>query len=195
MLLFGSGVGWRPIVIGALLALSLPTAALPASATDVRAAATTEFVAMTPARLLDTREGIGTAAGAIGPGGIIELQITGVEGIPADAVAVAVNVTSTQADATTFVTIWPTGTERPESTSFDRSSTSRTARCRFSRTSTATVGIWSSLPAETGNSSLSGNDADPQPGNPGWAGDRLDPEIADSSAYLDLQTLAPIGVA
>ena len=68
---------------------------------------------LTPARILDTRDGTG-GIGAIGPGATANVQITGRGGVPASGVtAVAMNVTVTEPTADGFLTIYPTGTTRP----------------------------------------------------------------------------------
>ena len=72
------------------------------------------YVGLSPARVLDTRTGIGVAAGRVGAGGQVDVQVAGVGAVPADAGAVVVNVTSTDASASSFVTVWPSGSARPE---------------------------------------------------------------------------------
>ena len=74
------------------------------------------FVALAPARVFDTRAG----QPAPGPKGLvaadksIDVQMTGVEGIPATGVsAVVINLTGTAAVGAGFVTAWPTGQTRP----------------------------------------------------------------------------------
>jgi len=83
------------------------------------------FVAVTPTRVLDTRgpgDGpIGVAsAGKIGAGQQIDLPLTtpapnrASAPLPADAVSAVLNVTVDQdADAKSFITVWPTGQPRP----------------------------------------------------------------------------------
>jgi hypothetical protein len=74
------------------------------------------FEPLDPVRILDTRSGVGTVGGLIaplGPGGTIDLQVTGAGGVPDDATAVVMNVTYTNATAAGFVTVWPSGTSRP----------------------------------------------------------------------------------
>jgi hypothetical protein len=70
-----------------------------------------------PARVLDTRDGTGTGGvvNPVGPGGIINVKVTGVAGVPATGVvAVALNVTETQASGPpSYLTVWPTGTAQP----------------------------------------------------------------------------------
>ena len=67
-----------------------------------------QYTAVAPARLLDTRTGTKPVAGTT-----VDVQITG-SGIPANATAVVLNTTSTEATAAGFVTVFPTGTARPE---------------------------------------------------------------------------------
>ena len=69
------------------------------------------YVAVTPARLVDTR----ATGGSLGPASRMDLQVTGVAGIPADAKAVALNVTAVNAAGVTYVSAWPAGRPRPNS--------------------------------------------------------------------------------
>lgn len=69
---------------------------------------------LTPARILDTRDGTGAPAAAVGPGRSIDLTVAGVGGVPVSGVgAVALNVAVTGASAPSFLTVWPTGEARP----------------------------------------------------------------------------------
>ncbi|MCB1249087.1 MAG: M4 family metallopeptidase [Acidimicrobiales bacterium] len=73
------------------------------------------YNAVTPARVLDTRDGTGrngTVAKVAG-GSSIDLTVTGVGGVPADATAVAVNMTVTNATAASHLTVWPKGVTMP----------------------------------------------------------------------------------
>ncbi len=73
-----------------------------------------QVVPVVPLRLLDTRSGVGAPAAKVVPGGTVELTVTGgTTGVPADAAAVALNVTVTEADGNGFVTVWPCGSDRP----------------------------------------------------------------------------------
>ena len=81
---------------------------------------TTSFGALTPARLLETRgglntiDGLGNGAGAVGPAATVDVQVTGRGGVPATGVgSVALNVTATEATAGTFLTAHPAGVPRP----------------------------------------------------------------------------------
>jgi hypothetical protein len=72
------------------------------------------YTPLTPARILDTRDGTGGISGALPPGGTVDVQLTGRGGVPASGVtAVAVNVTVTQPSGSGFLTIYPSGTARP----------------------------------------------------------------------------------
>lgn len=66
-----------------------------------------------PARLLDTRSGLGGAT-TVGAGGIVSLQVTGRGNVPTTGVsAVVLNVTATRPMAGSYVTVWPDGMDRP----------------------------------------------------------------------------------
>jgi hypothetical protein len=75
------------------------------------------FTAVDPTRILDTRDGTGVAdhhTGPLGAGQVIELDVTGVAGIPeTGAGAVVLNVTVTQAANRGWVTVYPCGNARP----------------------------------------------------------------------------------
>jgi hypothetical protein len=49
----------------------------------------------------------------IGAGKSINVTVAGVDGVPAGATAVALNVTAVGATGPTFLTVWPTGATRP----------------------------------------------------------------------------------
>ena len=77
------------------------------------------YTSTSPVRLLDTRPGLktvdGTGAG-IGlrrAGSIYQLQVTGRAGVPANATAVVLNLTSAEARGTGFATAYPCGTTPP----------------------------------------------------------------------------------
>lgn len=71
------------------------------------------FEGVTPTRILDTRSGLGAGARPVGPAETITLQVAGRAGVPADARAVVMNVTTTESSEPSFITVWPTGQERP----------------------------------------------------------------------------------
>ena len=69
---------------------------------------------LSPARILDTRSGVGAPAATVPAGGSITLQVTGRGGVPESGVGAAVlNVTVTQPATAGHLTAYPTGTSRP----------------------------------------------------------------------------------
>ena len=80
------------------------------------------FVGAVPVRLVDTRNAIGGPSGVITPSTPRSVPVRGVtvsvngvaRQVPADAAAVALNVTMVNARAAGFATVWPCGTPRPE---------------------------------------------------------------------------------
>ncbi len=78
---------------------------------------------LSPARLLDTRQGTGRpggTAGKVGGGSSIDLKVTGRGGVPASGVSsVVLNVTVTEPTRASFVTVWPTGQPRPTASSLN----------------------------------------------------------------------------
>lgn len=79
---------------------------------------TQRFVPSAPFRFVDTRDryraelNIGTSGARLGTGQVLTIQVAGVRGVPADAKAVSVNVTVTDAAGSGYLTAWPCG-ERP----------------------------------------------------------------------------------
>ncbi|MFD5148415.1 PKD domain-containing protein [Streptomyces sp. NPDC058401] len=67
------------------------------------------FSPLAPTRVLDTR----TTGGALGGGKTRTVKVAGVNGIPADATAVALNLTSTGATQEAFVSAYPDPAKRP----------------------------------------------------------------------------------
>ena len=71
------------------------------------------YTAVTPSRILDTRIGNGAPA-TVGPGASVDLQVTGLGGVPGSGVsAVTMNVTVVGPSAPSYLTAWPTGEARP----------------------------------------------------------------------------------
>jgi hypothetical protein len=67
---------------------------------------------LTPARVLDTRNGTGGVQGPLGNNGQFDLELRGVGGVPDDGsvTAVILNLTGTEAARTTYVQTTPSGT-------------------------------------------------------------------------------------
>jgi hypothetical protein len=98
----------------ATLGLALAVFTLCFSFGRAEASAGNVYKSLPAARLMDSRNGTGTTATAFAPGEIRKLQIAGVAGVPlSGAVAVMVDITAVYPSASSFVTVYPTGTTRP----------------------------------------------------------------------------------
>lgn len=73
---------------------------------------------VTPQRLLDTRDGTGGKAAPFSGGETFALPVLQ-PGMPTDASAVVLNITTTSTSAPTHVTVWPTGAARPMASSLN----------------------------------------------------------------------------
>jgi hypothetical protein len=87
------------------------------AATSLSAQATGgEFVPLSPSRILDTRSAIGAPVGPLGPNTSLDLQVAGRGGVPINgAAAVVINLTATETTDSSFLTAWPTGSQRTTS--------------------------------------------------------------------------------
>ena len=75
---------------------------------------------LVPARVLDTRTGVGAPAAKVGADGVVDLTVTGRGGVPDSGVgAVVLNVTAVDATAWSYITAWPTGAPRPEASNLN----------------------------------------------------------------------------
>jgi hypothetical protein len=73
-----------------------------------------DFMALSPARVLDTRSGVGAPAGAVAGGSSLVLGLAGRGGVPSSGVgAVVLNVTVTAPTSSGYLTAWPHGQTRP----------------------------------------------------------------------------------
>jgi hypothetical protein len=114
----------RWAAVGAAVAITLGAGGigLVSATTPAEAVA---FVPITPCRLFDTRPEfqVGARSAPLGPGDIHTVEATGdngdCNGIPAGATAVSMNMTSTDATAPTFLTVWAAGETRPEASSMN----------------------------------------------------------------------------
>ena len=79
----------------------------------------TEFVSMNPQRLFDTRNGTGGRLGPLGPAESWSIAVRGQMGVPAGAVAVAINLTAVDATSPTYVTAWPGGQAQPSTSNLN----------------------------------------------------------------------------
>ncbi len=72
------------------------------------------YVALSPRRVLDTREGLGAPLAAVGQTPL-EVTLLGSGGVPSHGVSgVMLNVTAVSPTANTFVTVYPGGSERAD---------------------------------------------------------------------------------
>ncbi len=75
---------------------------------------TSDFRSLTPARLLDTRAGIGASKSVVGSGHVVGLVVAGRGGVPTSGLgAVLLNVTVTSPQGPGVVTAYASGTSRP----------------------------------------------------------------------------------
>ncbi len=71
------------------------------------------FTALTPARLADTRSGLGGST-RLAAGGVLRLQVTGRGGVPADASSAVLNVVAVDPSAGGFLTVYPCSAAVPQ---------------------------------------------------------------------------------
>jgi len=71
------------------------------------------FTAVSPARILDSRDGTGGFSTPWGPWTIRSLPVAGIAGVPPDAKGVMINVTATNPSASSYLTAWPSGQPLP----------------------------------------------------------------------------------
>ncbi|MFE7183019.1 hypothetical protein [Streptomyces erythrochromogenes] len=72
-----------------------------------------KFTPHAPTRLLDTRSGVGGSNRPVTPYGTARVKVGGNSGIPADATAVALNLTVVSPRSGGHITAYPSGTEQP----------------------------------------------------------------------------------
>lgn len=73
------------------------------------------FVPISPTRLVDTR----LTGASLGPASRMDVTVAGVAGVPADAAAVALNVTAVGSSSMTFLRIWPAGAPMPDTSNLN----------------------------------------------------------------------------
>src|SRR6478609_344145 len=83
---------------------------LVASAADI--SSPSSFVPTAPIRVLDTRQST-----SLGPNATLTLSLAA--HVPADATAVALNVTATGGTAASYLTVYPTGSPQPNASSLN----------------------------------------------------------------------------
>ncbi|MCU1395004.1 MAG: hypothetical protein JWM34_3432 [Ilumatobacteraceae bacterium] len=116
---------------------------------------TTTYAALTPARLFDSRPGFATVdgqaagAGALAPGTVTTVQVTGRGGVPAAASAATLNVTVTNPAANGFVAVYPCGGPVPLASNVNFATGQTVADAALVRlASNGTVCIYNSQPTD-----------------------------------------------
>jgi von Willebrand factor type A domain/Bacterial TSP3 repeat len=100
---------WAMGLTGVLASVVFPSSA--SAAAPTRAGS---YASLAPARLLDTRIGVGAAKAAVAPFGTVSVQVTGRGGVPATGVsAVVLNVTVVAPAKAGFITAFGAGAARP----------------------------------------------------------------------------------
>jgi uncharacterized delta-60 repeat protein len=108
------------------VAATTPLGAVRLNATSIALAGS--FVPLVPARLLDTRSGLGAPQGRVPGATTVHLQVGGRGGVPAvGAASVVLNLTSVRPTSSGHVTAFPTGQGRPRSSSLNYSPGQTTA--------------------------------------------------------------------
>jgi hypothetical protein len=96
-------------------ALAAFVIAVLAFAADLRAqTGPLQYFSVSPCRVVDTRNPNGLNGGpALAENSFRDFRIRGNCGVPTTAKAVSINLAVTQATATSFLTVWPSGTSQP----------------------------------------------------------------------------------
>ncbi len=76
---------------------------------------------VTPVRIADTRtnSGLPFAGSTLGPGGILEIPVSGSNSIPMDSTSVVLNVTATNTTGDSYLVAYPTGSSVPETSNLN----------------------------------------------------------------------------
>ena len=80
-----------------------------------------DYTAMNPTRLMDTRKPALSPTGAVKSGAVLILPVAGEQGIPSGTSTVSLNVTVTQAAGTGWITVWPCDQARPNASNVNYS--------------------------------------------------------------------------
>lgn len=114
----------RWAAVGAAVAITLGGGGLGLAHAAISSGTRTAYVPISPCRLLDTRpapDTVGPRTAALGPDETYTVQVTGdnggCTGIPADAAAVAMNVTIARPSASSYLTVFPADVTTPPTAS------------------------------------------------------------------------------
>lgn len=101
------------------------------------------FTPLNPARVLDTRSGLGAAKNAVAAHGTVILTVAGKGGVPpTGATAVALNITALTPGADGTLTSYPAGTSRPATTAVSFASGKTAAELSVTRLTAGKVSIY-----------------------------------------------------
>ncbi len=106
------------MVVGVFASAVAFLPSLPAAAAPVVPGASA-FTSVSPTRLADTRAGAGAFGFTRLDASTIRVQVAGRAGVPANATAAVINVTAVGAEAAGFVTVFPSGTATPPTSSLN----------------------------------------------------------------------------
>jgi hypothetical protein len=112
--------GWA--IAGAVLMFGVTGAVTWASAQTDPPAQGGVFHPIDPVRIMNTRPGavnVGTEARPFGEGETRTLQVAGVNGIPEEATSVVINFTVDRPTEWSFLTVWPSGEPRPDTSNLN----------------------------------------------------------------------------
>src|SRR5882672_3083557 len=122
----------RTVAVGSLTAVALVGGGLSAvQFAGASVGSQSLFFPVTPFRLLETRGAPFTPRGVPAPGPLvdgqtIDVQITGatnpdtgLDAVPAGATSIVLNVTVTNTTGNSFLTVWPTGSPRPNASNLN----------------------------------------------------------------------------
>jgi len=112
-LALAAGVSSRTTTVDAATAVASAAPIAPAAAVD------SSFVPLTPARIADTRSGLGGVQGPVASDSTTDFIVVGVGAVPAEATSVVLNVTVVSPTATGYLTVFPAGSPRPDSSNLN----------------------------------------------------------------------------
>ncbi len=110
----------------------------------------TTYIAITPARILDSRSGASTVDGqylGIGTrpaGSVTEVQVAGRAGVPADALSASLNITSLSATTDGYMTVYPCGIGTPNTSNVNYTTGSTVANFVISKLGSGKVCVYTS---------------------------------------------------
>ena len=112
--------GWkRWAAVGAAVAITVGAGGIAVAVAGPGGGSGSSIVPVVPVRILDTRNGTGGASAPIGADTSHKLTVAGVAGVPGDATGVLLNVTVVNGTAASFLTVYPDGSPRPNTSNLN----------------------------------------------------------------------------